>query len=146
MDVDATILLHFSEHLKGLISSSQIATGEENGLTIAVYGKKGGLKWEQENPNYLYFLTEDQPMQVYKPGHEYNSPLSLDGTKLPPGHPEGIFDAMANIYKGVAKAIRGEKYDSAEFPSIKDGVRGMSFIEKSVASNINGNVWMEIEN
>ncbi len=138
MDVDATILLHFSEHLKGLISSSQIATGEENGLTIAVYGKKGGLKWEQENPNYLYFLTEDQPMQVYKPGHEYNSPLSLDGTKLPPGHPEGIFDAMSNIYKGVAKAIRGEKYDSAEFPSIKDGVRGMSFIEKSVASNING--------
>ena len=146
MDVDATMLIRFSEHVKGVIRSSQIATGEENRLTIAVYGNKGGLKWEQENPNYLYFLSDDKPMQVYKPGHAYDSLLSLDGTKLPPGHPEGIFDAMANIYKGVARAIRGEKYDSGEFPSIKDGVRGMSFIEKSVASDINGNVWMEIEN
>ena len=146
MDVDATMLIRFSEHVKGLIRSSQIATGEENRLTIAIYGNKGGLKWEQENPNYLYFLSDDKPMQVYKPGHLYNNSVSLDGTKLPPGHPEGIFDAMANIYKGVARAVSGEKYNSAEFPSMKDGVRGMSFIEKSVESHLKGNVWVEIKN
>ena len=84
-------------------------------------------------------------MQVYKPGHAYNSAISLDGTKLPPGHPEGIFDAMANIYKGAARAIRGETYNDGEFPTMKDGVRGMSFIEKSVESHLNGNVWVAIE-
>ena len=61
--------------------------------------KKQGLKWEQENPNYLYLLEDGQPMRTLKPGHAYNSDLSLDGTKLPPGHPEGIFDAMGNIYR-----------------------------------------------
>jgi predicted dehydrogenase len=145
MDIDGTALLRIDEYTKGIVRASQIATGEENGITIRVYGEKGGLKWEQENPNYLYVLSDDKPMQVYKPGHAYNSAISLDGTKLPPGHPEGIFDAMANIYKGAARAIRGETYNDGEFPTMKDGVRGMSFIEKSVESHLNGNVWVAIE-
>ena len=83
-------------------------------------------------------------MQVLKPGHSYNSEISLDGTKLPPGHPEGIFDAMGNIYKGVARAIKGESYEKAEFPGIEDGVRGMDFIDKALKSNSEGNIWMEL--
>ena len=144
MDIDGTVLLRLGNHIKGVICASQIATGEENNFTIAVYGKKAALKWEQENPNYLYLLEDGQPLRVLKPGHAYNSELSLDGTKLPPGHPEGIFDAMGNIYKGVAKAIRNQDYDSAEFPSIRDGVRGMRFIEQTVASHQGGNVWLSL--
>ena len=65
---------------------------------------------------------------------------------LPPGHPEGIFDSMGNIYKGVARAIRNEAFETVEFPSIEDGVRGMDFIEKTVESNSKGNVWVELNN
>jgi predicted dehydrogenase len=144
MDIDGTVLLRFEKPVKGVLCASQIATGEENNFTLAVYGKKAGLKWEQENPNYLYLLEDGQPLRVLKPGHDYNSDLSLDGTKLPPGHPEGIFDAMGNIYKGMAKAIRGESYDPAEFPSMRDGVRGMHFIETAVASHHDGNVWKSL--
>ena len=146
MDVDANILIQFSTNMKGTIRSSQIATGEENNLRISVYGEKGGLKWEQENPNYLYYLKDDAPLQVLKSGHGYNNEISLDGTKLPPGHPEGIFDSMGNIYKGVARAIRQESFAPEEFPSIEDGVRGMDFIEKTVESNSKGNVWVELNN
>ena len=76
MDVDGTVLIRMDKHVKGVIRSSQVATGEENGLSIAIYGEKGGLRWEQENPNYLYVLSDDKPLQVYKPGHAYNSKLS----------------------------------------------------------------------
>ena len=145
MDVDVTVLVRMDKHVKGLIRSSQVATGEENGLSIAIYGEKGGLRWEQENPNFLYVLSDDQPLQVYKPGHAYNSKLSLGGTKLPPGHPEGIFDSMANIYLGVARAIRGEAYNDGEFPTMLDGVRGMDFIASTVESNKNGNVWVDLD-
>ncbi len=145
MDVDGTVLIRMDKHVKGVIRSSQVATGEENGLSIAIYGEKGGLRWEQENPNYLYVLSDDKPLQVYKPGHAYNSKLSLGGTKLPPGHPEGIFDSMANIYLGVARAIRGEKYNDGEFPTMMDGVRGLDFIESSVESNKKGNVWINLK-
>jgi predicted dehydrogenase len=144
MDIDGTVLLRFEKPVKGVLCASQIATGEENNFTLAVYGKKAGLKWEQENPNYLYLLEDGQPLRILKPGHSYNSELSLDGTKLPPGHPEGIFDAMGNIYKGMARAIRGESFDPAEFPSMRDGVRGMHFIETAVASHHDGNVWKSL--
>lgn len=144
MDVDGTVLLRFSEYVKGIIRSSQIATGEENNFTVSIYGEKAGIKWEQENPNYLYLLQDGEPLKILKPGHTYNSKLSLSGTKLPPGHPEGIFDSMGNIYYGVAKAIKKETYDPAEFPTIKDGLRGMNFIEKVLESHHAGNVWVKV--
>lgn len=144
MDVDGTVLIRCSNGVKGVIRASQIATGEENSFVVKIYGQKAGIKWEQENPNYLYMMEDGQPLKVLKPGHFYNDSLSLDGTKLPPGHPEGIFDAMGNIYKGVARAIRGEYYDPGEFPTISDGVRGMNFIEQTIASNAEGNIWKDL--
>jgi predicted dehydrogenase len=145
MDVDGTVLIRMGAHVKGVIRGSQVATGEENGLAIAIYGEKGAFRWEQEKPNFLYRMSDTEPTQVYKPGHPYNSKLSLDGTKLPAGHPEGIFDSMANIYLGVAKAIRGEKYNNGEFPTMTDGVRGMDFIEATVKSHKDGNSWVTLE-
>ena len=145
MDIDGTVLIRCNENVKGVIRTSQIATGEENNFTVKIYGEKAGLKWEQENPNYLYLLEGGKPINILKPGHSYNSELSLEGTKLPPGHPEGIFDSMGNIYKGIAKEIKKEPYNSGEFPTIIDGVRGMNFIEKAVESHQKGNVWVSIE-
>ena len=140
LDVDGTMLIRMGK-AKGVIRASQIATGEENNLTIKVYGKEGGLKWCQENPTELVLLKEGQPIQTLKPGNPYNTALTIDSTKMAPGHPEGIFDAMGNIYKGMAKAIRNEKFMEGEYPTVLDGVRGMKFIEKVVESNLDGNVW-----
>jgi len=146
MDIDGTILLKCTDDVKGVICTSQIATGEENSFVVKIYGDKAGLKWEQENPNFLYLMEDGKPMRVIKPGHSYNSELSLQGTKLPPGHPEGIFDSMGNIYHGVAKAVLKKPYDKGEFPTIIDGARGMNFIEKVVESHQQGNTWINIEN
>ena len=144
MDVDGTILIKFSENIKGVIRASQIATGEENNFSVAIYGKKGSLKWEQENPNYLYHLSEDSPIKVLKPAHDYNSEFSLAASKLPPGHPEGIFDSMANIYNGVANKINNTTNFQDEYPTLNDGLRGMLFIEKAVESHSKGNIWVKL--
>ena len=144
MDVDGTILIRFSDKIKGVIRASQIATGEENNFTVAIYGKKGGLKWEQQNPNYLYQLSESDPLKILKPGHDYNSNFAKISTKLPPGHPEGMFDSMANIYNGVAREINGTIEFDGEYPSLNDGLRGMMFIEKAVESHKKGNIWVKL--
>lgn len=144
MDIDGTVLLRLGQHVKGVLRASQIATAEENNFALAIYGREGALKWAQENPNYLTLLKDGQPAQILKPGHDYNSAFSLEGTKLPPGHPEGIFDAMGNIYRGMAKAVRGDSFTDGEFPSMEDGVRGMKFIETAVASHQKGNVWKSL--
>ena len=147
LDIDGSVLIRMDNKAKGILRASQIATGDENNITVAIFGRDGALKWEQENPNYLYLLKDDEPRRLIKPGNaSYNTEVSLDGTKLPAGHPEGIFDAMGNIYRGVAKALRGENSYNGEFPTLYEGVRGMLFIEKTVESNQNGNVWVSMEN
>ncbi|MCY4299620.1 MAG: Gfo/Idh/MocA family oxidoreductase [Flavobacteriaceae bacterium] len=146
LDVDGTILLRFEGKAKGIIRASQIATGEENNLSLAIYGDQGAFKWEQENPNFLYHLQDDQPQKVIKPGHAYCSDFANDGSKLPAGHPEGIFDAMGNIYKGVAKAIRGEESFDGEYPTLYQGKRGVLFVEKVVESHRDGNRWKSLKN
>jgi len=126
------------------LCASQIATAEENNLTVAVYGRLGSLKWAQENPNHLEFLQEGKPLTVIKPGHAFNLPAAREATKMPPGHPEGIFDAMGNIYRGVAKAINGLPVDDGAYPGIEAGLRGMSFVEAVLRSARGGNVWVSI--
>ena len=144
LDVDGTTLLRMNNGSRGVITASQIATGEENNLSIAVYGDKGGLKWEQEHPMYLKHLIEGAPTQIYKPGNPYNSEFALESTKIAPGHPEGLFDAMGNIYNGVAAAIQGRPHRAGAFPTVHDGVRGMSFIDAVLSSSSQGQVWVKV--
>ena len=144
MDIDGTVLLRLDGNAKGVLRASQIATAEENNFTVAIYETKGHLKWAQENPNYLYYGLENTPLQVLKPGHEFNSDAATQSTKLPPGHPEGIFDAMGNIYHGVADAIANNPREGS-YPDLMDGVRGMQFIECVIQSHKSGNQWINIQ-
>ena len=144
LDVDGTVMLRLANGAKGVIRASQIATGEENNLTIAVYGDKGGLKWEQESPTNLTWMPEGEPARTLKPGNPYNSDFANNSTKIAPGHPEGLFDAMGNIYRGAAQAIRKQSYHEGAFPTIVDGVRGMKFIESVVESSNADNVWKNL--
>ena len=145
MDIDGSILIRCTNGVKGIIRASQIATGENNNFAVMIYGKKGGLKWEQENPRVLYYMQEGKDVQIIE-SDNINVDLLSDDAVLPPGHPDEIFDAMANIYNGAAKAINNEVYDNSEFPTIIDGVRGMNFIESVVESHEKGNVWITIDN
>lgn len=144
LDLDGTVLLRFNDTLKGVIRASQVCGGLENDIVISVYGSKASLRWGQENPNYLYMFSDTEPIKVYKPAHGYNEKLAEEGHTMPAGHPEGIYEALANIYKGTAKSIRGEKFTPGEFPTVHDGVRGMKFIHAVVNSNAKGNVWVKV--
>ena len=145
MDIDGSILIRCTNGVKGIIRASQIATGENNNFVIMIYGKKGGIKWEQENPRVLNYILEGEEVQIIE-SEKINTDLLSDDAVLPPGHPDEIFDAMANIYNGAAKAINKEDYNEGEFPTIIDGVRGINFIESVVESHNKGNVWISLDN
>lgn len=144
LDLDGTVMLRFDEPFLGLVRSSQMATGEENNIAISVFGSEASLVWEQENPNYLTMKFADKPSVVYKPGNPYNTKFAENSHTMPFGHPEGIYEAFANLYAGAAKSIRGEELHDGEFTNVDDGVRGMKFIHSVVASNAEGNIWKNI--
>jgi predicted dehydrogenase len=151
LEDDANVLIHFDKGAKGILYASQISVGEENNLTIRVYGDQGGLEWHQQDCNSLIVNIIDQPMQIIRAGDRGNlSPEADKYTRLPAGHPEGLIEAFANIYKSFGEAVRdyqhGKKIQPVDFPTVHDGYRGMRFIDAVVTSSQSKEKWIKLTN
>jgi len=145
LDDDGNILLRFNNGARGVLHASQVSIGEENN-----YGEDKGLEWHQEHPNYLYVRTADGPVQKWCRGNDYvgdKSPAAARATRLPAGHPEAFFEAFANNYLNFADTIRAKLTRTRpdplakDFPDVKDGLRGMLFIETVLASTKSKQKW-----
>jgi predicted dehydrogenase len=151
LDDDGAVLLKFNNGASGVLTASQILAGEENTLTIQVYGEKGGLEWKHTDPNSLLMKWPDAPMQVLRAGTGYLSSYAKHNTRTPSGHPEGFIEAFANHYRNFALCVKasisGEqpREEWLDFPSVEDGVRHMAFIENVIASGKMDVKWKEFE-
>jgi predicted dehydrogenase len=140
IDDDANILVRFEGGAKGVLFCSQISLGEENRLSLRVYGTDASLEWHQQEPNMLIVRRANGPMQVYKPGHPFLAAAAQHATRLPSGHPEAFFEAFANVYanamRTIAARLAGEVPDplDLDFPTVQDGLAGVRFILGAVAS------------
>jgi predicted dehydrogenase len=146
LEDDANMLVRYKGGAKGVLYASQISVGEENSLTIRVYGTKASLEWHQEEPNDLIVKYAEAPRRTYRRGNPYLSDVAKRFTRIPAGHPEGFVEGFANIYLEAARAIEAEVNGQpippdCDFPTVKDGVEGMLFIAAAVRSAKGGAVW-----
>jgi predicted dehydrogenase len=149
VDDNVSVMLRYKGGAKGMLWASQIAVGNENALTLRVYGTKAGIDWAQENPNYLGFTELDKTRTVITRGGAGANAAAARVSRVPFGHPEGYLEGFANIYTEAARAIRaaraGKKPDKdVQFPGIKDGVAGMAFIEACVKSSAKNGKWTKL--
>ena len=142
VDDNAFIRLRYQNGARGTIWSSQVAVGCENGLKLRVYGDKGGLEWNQENPNQMTFARFGEPKQIITRGGAGLGSGAGRWTRIPPGHPEGYLEGFANLYNDIADIISG-KNDNGLVPDLSAGVDGMWFITSCIdSSNANGS-WIK---
>ena len=140
LDDDGAALLRFDGGASGVLIATQVAAGEENDISIRLYGEKGGMEWHQAEPNSLYVKWPDRPMEVVRTGNGYMGAAARANTRTPGGHPEGYIEAFANIYRNFARTVRARREgrepqpEWTDFPSVEDGIRGMQFIETMVRS------------
>lgn len=150
LDDDNVVLFRLTNGADGVLTSSQIAAGEENCIKIRVYGEKAGLSWEQDDSNSLEVKWLDRPKQVIRTGGPDNLPLAVYNQRTPAGHPEGFIEAFANLYRNfifcVSAKLQNEevKAEWLDFPNGEDGIREMIFIEKSVSGAKKGSGWIEL--
>ncbi|MEM1167194.1 MAG: Gfo/Idh/MocA family oxidoreductase [Planctomycetota bacterium] len=143
LDDDAAVLMRYRGGAKGTLTCSQVCWGEENNLTLRVYGTKGALAWRQEEPNALRHIDADGVRRELTRGGPGLSAAAGDATRIPPGHPEAFIEAFANVYRGALDAMRGVKSSLAErFPTVHDGARGVRFIEAVVESGQKDAAWV----
>ena len=145
LDDDGSVLLRLSHGAKATMVVSKVATGEENGLRMRVYGSKASLFWNQEAPNYLSVKPAAGPERIYKRNARLLgevSPASVRMSRFPAGHHEGFVEALANIYDDFVEAVRTRTL--TVFPGVREGVRSMRFVEAALKSSKSGSQWVRV--
>ncbi|EJT01997.1 Gfo/Idh/MocA family oxidoreductase [Rhizobium sp. CCGE 510] len=149
LDDNAHVMLRYDGGAKGMLWCSQVAPGHENGLSIRVYGSKGGLEWSQTDPNYLWFTPFGEPKRLITRSGAGSGPASARVSRVPSGHPEGYLEAFATIYTEAARAINAAKQGvSVEkaviYPTVDDGVKGVAFVQACVTSSKKNGAWVSM--
>ena len=151
LDDDGSILLRLERGAKGVLMASQVCVGEENALSLRIYGENGGLEWRQQEPNTLWLKWADRPTEMLRTGGAYLGDLAGVNTRTPMGHPEGYLEAFANVYMAFTAQIRAyeagsdKNLRSRDCPGIEEAVRGMNFIELAVTASGSDIKWHKFE-
>ena len=149
LDDNANILLRFDGNATGMIWTSQVAIGNNNGLKLRIFGDKGGIEWDQEHPNELIFSPLNQPSQKITTGSPNAKIEASSISRLPPGHPEGYLEAFANLYTEIADSIMDARVGRfanthTNTPSGYDGKQGAIFVESVIRSSSSGSIWVNL--
>jgi predicted dehydrogenase len=152
LDDYGTALVTYRNGALGTLTASRISHGRANDLRIEIDGTRGALEWHQEEPNRLLLRQNGQPHRLYTrdPGATYLTASAQGSCRLPAGHPEGFFEAFANLYTAaypdiIARAA-SRSFDARDslYPNVFDGVDGMNFVTQCVASSREGGAWVSL--
>jgi len=151
LDDNATIMVDYEGGARGVYWCSQIAVGNDNGLRVRIFGSKASIEWAQENPNYLKISYLEKPTEIISRGRDALYPGADAYSRIPSGHPEGYFEAFANIYKAFISFIMKKRNGSEilpedlDFPKAAEGEQGVTFIEKCVESSEKNSAWIDMD-
>lgn len=148
LDDNALITVKYRGGAMGHYWPSQVAVGRENGLAFRIYGTEGSIEWEQENPNVMRFTKKGNPPMLLTRGGPDISDAAKRWTRMPSGHPEGLFSAWATLYEAYCNCLKNralkKEYDELDiFPTVIDGLRGVKFVHDCVRSSHEDSAWVE---
>jgi predicted dehydrogenase len=149
LDDNAHVMLRYLGGARGMLWSSQVAPGNENALRLRVYGTKGGVEWQQEEPNTLWHTPLGEPPRRLTRANAGTGEAANRLSRTPPGHPEGYLEGFANIYSEMALAIRAQAAGQpippeVVFPTVQDGLAGVAFVYACVRSSQRNAAWVKL--
>jgi predicted dehydrogenase len=150
LDDNATIMVEYEGGAKGVYWSSQIAIGYGNALQVRIFGTKGTIEWAQETPDQFRLVTLEDASQTWYRGRDPFTDSAQKYSRLPAGHPEGVYEAFANIYRAFTNALRSKQAGNKinrqelEFPTVEAGAEGVRFVEACVESSEQGATWVAL--
>jgi predicted dehydrogenase len=126
---------------RGQMEVSNAAAGMSNHIGLRVFGETGHMEWQHRKHNELAIASLNGEIRTIAAGQPM---LSVDAQSslrlMRPGHPEGLQEAVANLYCGFADmmlARRGRPTSGAPrlVPTIDDGVAGLAFVTACLESS-----------
>ena len=149
LDDNDSVLIEFDNGATGIFWTSQVAIGCDNSLRVRIYGSEGTILWFQETPEKITVIDKNGIIREVHRGYGDIDSKAAKYGRLPAGHTEGWLEAMGNLYRSFTECVSAKEEgtfaaEMIDYPTVKDGVEGLAFVEACLKSSQNGNVWVEL--
>lgn len=150
LEDDALVALRFVNGAVGRLWASAVAVGQLHGLSIRVFGERGGLRWDQEQPNQLRWTPLGEPVRILERGDASLALEAVRASRITVGHTEGLLGAFANIYGDIAAAIHAREATtsapptSISYPTGAEGLHTLAAVYAAARSARDGGGWVKV--
>ncbi len=118
----ASILLHYENGVRGVLTVSQVCAGRKNRLFYEISGAKQSLAWDSEHPNDLWIGKREEPNAILMKDPSLVSSATRSIISYPGGHQEGFPDTFKQLTGKVYQYIRNGNFEAKpDFPTFEDG-------------------------
>jgi len=141
----ATILLHYENGARGVLTVSQVSSGRKNRLFYEISGSKSSLSWDSEHPNELWVGHRSEPNQIIMKDPSLLSPEAQETASYPGGHNECFPDTFKQLYTKVYRYIfAGDYTKTPDFPTFADGHYEMQLCE-AIERSAKEEKWVQVK-
>lgn len=140
----ATILLHYENGVRGVVTVAQVCSGRKNRLFFEISGSKSSVAWDGERPNELWVGHRAGPNQVVMKDPSLLSEEARAVAGYPGGHAEGFPDTFKQFSKKVYDyLLAGDFSKQPDFPTFADGHYEMQLCE-AIERSAREQVWVSV--
>ena len=149
LEDNAFVLMEYDNGAVGSMWTSAVNSGAMHSQKVRIVGENASIEWWDEHPNQLSYEVQGEPARILERGMPYLSPNALADDRIGGGHPEGLFEAWANLYRRYAQAIDATDRDDRAFlqdfwyPDVEAGLHGVYWVEQCVKSADAGSQWVD---
>jgi predicted dehydrogenase len=142
----AQVRFRLDNGARGRLDVCNAAAGMSNHIMVRLHGERGYLEWTHRRHGELTIASLDGNRRTIEKSQPNASDDARRATRLlRPGHPEGMQEAIANLYAGLADRMLARRGypDSglgALAPDIDEGCAGVAFVETCLESSRRGGV------
>lgn len=136
-----SVLLKFGQAKHGFASGvhasasiSQVAAGWKCSLYVGIYGTKGSVQWDLQQPNEIIVGRRDEPNQILQRATAGFSADVAGYTDYPGGHPEGFPDSHKMHYRAIYQHIASNRQTPVLFATAEDGHHEVKLCEAVLKS------------
>jgi predicted dehydrogenase len=140
----ASVLLHFEEELRGVMTVSQVSAGRKARLWFEIDGSKGSLAWNSEEPNTLWIGRRDRACEELPKDPALLSPAARGYAAYPGGHAEGYPDTFVQLFRDFYRYLdAGDLEALRPFPTFANGNHELVLCE-AILKSAQARAWVPV--
>jgi predicted dehydrogenase len=140
----ASVLLHFEDDQRGVMTVSQVSAGRKASLSFEIDGTKGSLAWDSESPNSMWVGHRDNPSEIVLKDPALLSPAARVFAAYPAGHAEGYPDTFVQLFREFYGYLDAGNLDAPRpFPTFMTGHHELTLCE-AIAKSAQTRAWVQV--